>query len=204
MQKPARFLNSLAGAMRDSCALHHAQAALRLAQRRAGADAALLARIGETYLEQDESETANRVLRRVLNLDPDAFRAAVGLAEISFREGKLAYLITHYNRALEIAPDGATRKLAAAELKYFACLHDDADYMDAEVRRMNRLETAYSLRRAASRITLIGGLVAVGGHLIDAEIPSIALAVGGAAFAVWLFALIFQQVNLARKAVPQG
>src|SRR5439155_20754755 len=128
-------------------------AALRLAALRGPNDAGLLARIGESFLEYGDPLRAAKLFRRTLDIDENAYRAQLGLAEVALTHGKLAHVIHHYNDAARIAPDKATTSLARREADYYSRLNSDEDYLAAELRRMNWLEGANRVQRLTARVS---------------------------------------------------
>ena len=87
----ARLLKSQASAFGDARLLGRACAALRLAASRGPTDALLLARVGECFLEYGDPLRASKLFRRTLEIDEEAYRAQLGLAEVALSDGKLAH-----------------------------------------------------------------------------------------------------------------
>jgi len=130
----ARLLKSQASAFSDARLLGRACAALRLASMRGPTDASLLARVAESFLEYGDPQRAAKLFRRALDIDENAYRAQLGLAEVGLTDGKLAHVIHHYNDAVRVAPDKATAALARREADYYSRLNNDEDYLAAELR----------------------------------------------------------------------
>ncbi len=199
----ARFLRSQASAVGDAHLLARARAGLRLAAQRAGDEATLLARIGESFFDYGDLQYASRSFRRALDLNPRAFRAEVGLAEVALRSGKLAHVIHHYSAAARIAPDGALARFARREADYYALLNDDDDYLAAELRRIGWLQNAHRARRLAARITLASILLALVGGSVDEAISSVGWSLASSSLFVWIgLAIANRFLMQRRKARP--
>ncbi|HYW70042.1 MAG TPA: hypothetical protein VE961_03345 [Pyrinomonadaceae bacterium] len=170
----ARLLKSQASAFGDARLLGRACAALKLASLRAPADARLLERIGESLLEYCDPVRAARIFRRAIDVDEDAFRAQLGLAEVALGDGKLAHVIHHYNDALRASPDKATARLARREADYYSRLNNDEDYLAAELRRMNWLEGAGRIQHVSARLSFTALLIALVASSIDQLVAGLA------------------------------
>jgi tetratricopeptide (TPR) repeat protein len=162
----ARFLRSQASALSDARLLSRSRAALRLAARHASEDAQLISRIAESFFEFGDVGRAARLFRRALELQPRSYRAETGLAEIALRSGKLAHVIHHYQAATRIAPDEAAARYTRREADYYALLNDDDEYLEAELKRINWLQTLQTVRRWSARIMLTSVLLAIGGAYV--------------------------------------
>jgi tetratricopeptide (TPR) repeat protein len=196
----ARFLRSQAGSSHDARLLQRSRACLRLAARRAGEDAALLSRIGESFYEYGELQQAARAFSRALELNPRAYRAEIGLAEVALRNGKLAHVIHHYAAAARIAPDEALARHARREADYYDRLNDDDDYLAAELRRINRLQNLHRARRLAARMTIASVLLALMGPSFDEAMESIGWSLASSSLIAWLgVALISHFLTPRRK-----
>lgn len=196
----ARFLRSQAGTARDARLLQRSRACLRLAVRRAGDDAPLLSRIGESFYEYGELAQATRAFGRALELNPRAFRAEIGLAEVSLRNGKLAHVIHHYEAAARSAPDEALARHARREAEYYARLNNDDDYLGLELRRIGWLQNLQRARRLAARMTLASVLLALTGPSFDESIESIGWSLASSSLIAWLsVALIARYLTPRRK-----
>jgi tetratricopeptide (TPR) repeat protein len=196
----ARFLRSQAGMAHDARLLQRSRACLRLAARRAGDDAPLLSRIGESFYESGELTQATRAFGRALELNSRAFRAEIGLAEVALRSGKLAHVIHHYDAAARIAPDEALARHARREAEYYARLNNDDDYLSAELRRIGWLQNLQSARRLAARMTLASLLLALMGPSFDEAIEGIGWSLASSSLVAWLgVALISRYLTPRRK-----
>ena len=200
MYEFARYLRSQGGATHDARLLVRARACLRLAARRAGADAALLSRIGESFLEYGELTWAARSFRQALEASPLSFRAEIGLAEIALRSGKLAHVVHHYDAASRIAPDEALARLARRESDYYSRLNNDDDYLAAELRRINRIQYLQRARRLAARMIISSILLALVGPSFDDAIEDIGWALASSSLIAWLgVALIYHYLSPRRN-----
>jgi len=182
----ARLLRSQASAQSDARLLSRARAALRLASIRAKNDLVLLPLIGETFLECGDARQARQALEKVVDLDNGNFKARVGLADIALREGKLAHVIHHYQEAARVSSEQALARYARSEGDYYLQLNNDDDYLAAELRRINWLQTVTRIRRLALRVTNFSVLVALVGSFIDPLAASAGWSVASSALIVWL------------------
>lgn len=195
----ARFLRSQAGTSHDARLLQRSRACLRLAARRAGDDAALFSRIGESFYEYGELAQATRAFGRALELNPRAFRAEIGLAEVALRNGKLAHVIHHYDAAARIAPDEALARHARREADYYALLNNDDDYLTAELRRIGWLQHLHRARRLAARMTLASVLLALTGPSFDEAIESIGWSLASSSLIAWIGVALISRYLMPRR-----
>jgi tetratricopeptide (TPR) repeat protein len=194
----ARLLRSQASAVGDARMLGRACAALRLATRRGANDAILLQRIGESFLEYLDPNRAAKSFREALKLDPQAFRAQLGLAEVALNDGKLAHVIHQYNDAARIAPDKADARLARREADYYTRLNDDENYLATELRRMNWLEHANRAQSLAARISFASLLIALIGPSLDQRVAGVGWALATSSILAWTGALISRKLLASR------
>ena len=103
----ARCLYSFAGAEHNEKMEKKALAALRLAEKRAGNDGELLARLGEIYFQYGDWRRARRAFQKALEAAGESFRSVRGLAEIALREGKVAHVIHQFSTANRLAETSA-------------------------------------------------------------------------------------------------
>lgn len=197
----ARLLRSQASAFSDARLLARAGAALRLALRRGGADARLAERVGESFSEFGQPTRAAKAFRSAIEIDRDAFRANIGLAEIALGEGKLAHVIHHYRDAARVAPDAATRQMARAEADYYSRLNDDDDYLSAELRRMNWLESAGRVQQFSARVSFAALFVALTGSFLDQIVAGVGWAVASSSIIGWSGALVVRRFLARRRGV---
>jgi tetratricopeptide (TPR) repeat protein len=195
----ARFLRSQAGAMGDARLLTRSRAGLRLAGWRGREDATLLSRIGESFVEYSEMTYATRAFRRALELDPATYRAEIGLAEVALRNGQLAHVIHHYDAATRIASDEALARLARRESAYYSRLNDDDEYLAAELRRINWLQSIYRARRIASRVAIAGFLLALTGGSIDEAVADIGWSLASSSLLGWIGLRLVNRLLIPRR-----
>ena len=201
----ARFLRSQAGMARDARLMRRSRACLRLAMQRANDDTPLLSRIGESFYEYGELAHAARAFHRALELNPRAFRAEIGLAEVALRNGKLAHVVHHYDAAARIAPDEALTRYARRESDYYARLNDDDDYLAAELRRIGWLQNLQRARRLATRMTLASMMLALISPSFDEALESIGWSLASSSLIAWLgVALITRYLTPRRKLKIQN
>lgn len=194
----ARMLKSQASAFGDARLLGRACAALRLAATRGPTDAVLLSRVGECFLEYGDPLRASKLFRRTLEIDEEAYRAQLGLAEVALSDGKLAHVIHHYSEAARVAPDKATGALARREADYYSRLNNDEDYLAAELRRMNWLEGANRIQRLTARVSFAALLIAVIGSSIDQVVAGLAWALASSSIIAWSGSLVTRKLLAAR------
>ncbi|HEX8143268.1 MAG TPA: hypothetical protein VF553_11775 [Pyrinomonadaceae bacterium] len=195
----ARFLRSQAGVMGDARLLARSRAGLRLAGQRGCVDASLLSRIGESFVEYSEMEHAERAFRRALEIDPTAFRAEMGLAEVALRNGQLAHVIHHYDAATRIAADRALARLARRESDYYSRLNDDDEYLAAELRRINWLQSIFRARRIAARVTLASLLLAFLGGSVDESLADIGWSLASSSLVCWIGVAVMSRLLTPRR-----
>lgn len=201
----ARFLRSQASALTDARLLSRSRASLRLAARHAAQDAQLLARIGESFFEFGDMMRAARLFRHSLELQPRTFRAETGLAEIALRHGKLAHVIHHYQAAARIAPDEAAARLARREADYYALLNDDDEYLSAELKRINWLQTLQTVRRWSARIMMTSIVLAMSGAFLDNvgfDISAVGWSLTASSLAAWVVAHLLYKLLARRRPHP--
>lgn len=195
----ARLLRSQASAQADARLLSRARAALRLACMRAQDDVVLLPLIGESFLECGDAGHARRALQKVVELDSGNFKARVGLADIALREGKLAHVIHHYQEAARVSSELALARYARSEGEYYMQLNNDDDYLAAELRRINWLQSVTRIRRLALRVTNASVLLALVGGLIDPVAGSLGWSIASSALIVWLLTLFGTRMLFTRS-----
>jgi len=194
----ARLLKSQASAFGDARMLGRACAALRLAATRGPTDALLLARVGECFLEYGDPMRAAKLFRRTLEIDEEAYRAQLGLAEVALSDGKLAHVIHHYNEAARLAPDKATTNLARREADYYSRLNNDEDYLAAELRRMNWLEGANRVQHLTARVSFAALLIALVGSSIDQVVAGLGWALASSSIIAWSGSLLMRKLLAGR------
>ena len=195
----ARLLRSQASAQSDARLLLRARAALRLARIRAKNDLILLPLIGESFLECGDPRHARRALERAVELDNGNFKARIGLADLALRDGKLAHVIHHYQEAARVSSEQALARYARSEGEYYMQLNNDDDYLAAELRRINWLQSVTRVRRLALRVTNASVLLALIGGLIDPVAGGIGWSLASSALIVWLLSLLGTQILFARS-----
>ncbi len=195
----ARLLRSQASARGDADLLARARAALRLSFMRADEDAALLSLIGESLLECNETNRAERAFQRAIDASPRNYRARIGLADVALRNGKLAHVIHQYRDAAFAADEKALIIYARREADYYVRLNDDDDYLSAELRRINWLQAISHVRRIAARVTNASILVALVGPYLDSSLAGMGWALASSSIVAWLFGLFATKALSARR-----
>jgi tetratricopeptide (TPR) repeat protein len=195
----ARLLRSQASAQTDARLLSRARAALRLASIRAKNDLVLLPLIGESFLECGDARQARQALQKVVELDSGNFKARVGLADISLREGKLAHVIHHYQEAARVSSEQALAHYARSEGEYYMQLNNDDDYLAAELRRISWLQTVTRVRRLALRVTNFSVLLALLGGFLDPVAAGVGWSFASSALIMWLLTVGATKMLFARS-----
>lgn len=197
----ARFLRSHANTLRDVRLLRRSGAALRLAKLKTKEDANLLSRIGESYFEYGDMERAAKIFHRVVELDSSSFRAEMGLAEVGIRNGKLAHVIHHYASAARIAPDKALKRFAQREIDYYSMLNSDEDYLDKEIRRIDRLQFILFARRSCVRVTIIAFIFSLLSFKFDEILSNVGWTFTATALGLWFFLVMAGKLYTERNAI---
>jgi tetratricopeptide (TPR) repeat protein len=198
----ARLLRSQASSLSDYKLLSRGRAALRLSARRAEGDPELLALVGESFLEWGETMRAQNSFQRTLELQPENFRARIGLANLALREGKLAHVIHQYRDAARAAADQALTRHARREADYYARLNDDDDYLTSELRRINWLQHSLKIRRLAARLTNASILVSLVIPYFDPAVVGLCWSLASSALIAWISSL-FAIKFLAKRHTPR-
>jgi tetratricopeptide (TPR) repeat protein len=197
----ARCLYSFAGSERNPRIEKKALAALRLAEKRAGSDGELLARLGEIYFQYGDWTRAQRAFQKALDKAGQSFRSVRGLAEIALRDGKIAHVIHHFSTANRLAETPALRRWTQNESEYFTRLNDDEDYMDLEISRVNLLDTLERSKRTTLKIALFGfPLIIFGLTVFDDLVANIGWAVSSVALLIWVGLILSR--NLLSSRIP--
>jgi tetratricopeptide (TPR) repeat protein len=199
----ARLLRSQASSLSDAKLLSRSRAALRLSAMRAGNQPDLLAMVGESFLEWGETTRAQTSFQKAIDLDPENFRARVGLANLALREGKLAHVIHQYRDAARAALEKALTAYARREADYYARLNDDDDYLATELRRINWLQHSLRVRRLAARVTNASILVALIVPYVDTAVVGICWALASSALLAWISSLVAIKL-LTKRRTPQS
>lgn len=198
----ACLLRSQASSLGDTKLASRARAALRLSAMRAERDPELLALVGESFLEWGETIRARNSFQKVIELEPQNFRARLGLANLALREGKLAHVINQYRDAAWAASDKALSRYAGREADYYAQLSDDDDYLVTELRRINWLQHSLKIRRLAARVTNASILLALVVPYLDASVASLCWYLASSSLIAWISSLIAIRL-LAKRRAPQ-
>lgn len=194
-----RCLQSLAGSEKDQRLERRSIACLRLAEKRAGIDCELLARVGESYFQTGEWRRAGRVFRRVSETLGDSFRSVRGMAEMALREGKIAHVIHHFYSANRLADSPALKRWTRNEADYFSRLNDDEEYLELEVSRMNMIERLEKYQRTSLRIVLFGfPLILVGVLGEESGVANVGWAVSTIAILLWFGMSLTQRLMAGR------
>ena len=198
----ARLLRSQASSLSDAKLLSRARAALRLSAMRAEREPELLALVGESFLEWGETLRAQHSFHKALEMQPQNFRAHIGLANLALRDGKLAHVIHQYRDAARAASDKALSRHAVREADYYALLNDDDDYLVVELRRINWLQHSLKVRRLAARVTNGSILTALLIPYVDEALAGPCWYLASSSLIAWISSLIAIRL-LANRRTPR-
>ena len=196
----ARCLHSFAASEKNEKLKRKAFAAMRLAEKRGGADAEFLSRLGESYFQLGDWRRASVVFRKAVETIETSFRSVRGLAEIALREGKIAHVIHHFSTANRLAETPALRRWTRNENEYFARLNSDDDYMEMEISRVNLLESLENAKKTCLKIAFVGFPAIVFGLIADELIANIGWAISSVSLFIWVGLILSQ--NLLDARVP--
>lgn len=195
----AQCLKSYAGSQSDRAVERKALAMMRLAERRAGDDAELLADIGEGYFQFGEWRRAGAAFRKGIERAGEQFRSLVGLAEIALHEGKIAHVIHNFAAASDLTSVPAARRWTRQEIDYFSRLNSDEEYMELEISRMNLLDTLDTVKGSALRIAVIGiPVIIIGIVAVEYMIANVGWAISLVALSVWCVVIVMSHMLSAR------
>jgi tetratricopeptide (TPR) repeat protein len=170
-----------------------------LASIRAKNDVVLLPLIGESFLECGDARHARRALEKAVEIDSGNFKARIGLADIALREGKLAHVIHHYQEAARVSSEQALARYARSESDYYMQLNNDDDYLSAELRRINWLQSLTRIRRLALRVTNASVLLALIGGFVDPVVGNLGWSLASSALIIWLLTLLGTRMLFTRS-----
>lgn len=195
----ARCLHSYAGSESDKRLTRRAFAALRLAEARGCNDAALLARIGETYFQFGDWKQAQRIFQKAKNRQTESFRSTKGLAEIALREGKIAYVIQYFSEAANFADTSALKRWTNNESEYFTRLNEDENYMEMELNRVKLLENLEDFKKTSLHAALLSIPAIILGMIANDDlISNIGWSISSIALLVWVGMIISYNVFSSR------
>ena len=197
----ARLLRSQASSLSDAKLLSRARAALRLSAMRAEREPDLLSLVGESFLEWGETLRAQHSFHKAIELQPQNFRAHIGLANLALRDGKLAHVIHQYRDAAHAAADKALSRHAVREADYYARLNDDDDYLVVELRRINWLQHSLKVRRLAARVTNGSILAALLVPYVDEALAGPCWYLASSSLIAWISSLVAIKL-LAKRRTP--
>ena len=182
----ARCIQLFAGTEGDVRLERKAAAMLRLAERRAGNDGRLLARLGECYFQLGEWGRSRTAFAKSAEAIGDHFRAVRGMAEIALRDGKLAHVVHNFSAASRSAESRAARRWSEAEAEYFSRLSNDDEYLEMELGRVNLLDTLERWRGISFRLCLIGlPVIGLGLYFDDATTANCGWILSGGSLVLW-------------------
>lgn len=194
----ARCLHSFAGVEKDEDLTKKAFAALRLTEKRAESNPAILARLGESYFQYGDWQRAEAVFQKAAAA-AENFRARRGLAEIALREGKIAHVIHHFSNANRLAESAALRRWTENESEYFVRLNEDDEYMELEVSRVNLLEGLERSKKTCLQIAFFSFPAIFVGILLEEKLMAdVGWAVSSIALLVWTGVIVSQNIFSAR------
>ncbi|MFN0119259.1 MAG: tetratricopeptide repeat protein [Blastocatellia bacterium] len=172
----------------ESCA-RRSQACFRLAGMRAGGNAALLERIGESFFEVHDDQRAATYFSRALGLNEKRLRASIGQAEVAFRDGRLAHTIHYYNAAARVVENDADQslaQLAQRRAEYYELLRRDDKFLDDEIARLNLRDHLRMAQRGALFISLAFWFCHVAFYDLAGSFQALTREIGATAAVIWL------------------
>lgn len=190
----ARGLHSYGSMEKDQNLIRKATAVLRLSEMRAGNDAQLMTRIGESYFQYGDWKRASKIFYKALSVTNESFRAVRGLAEIALRDGKIAHVIHHFSSAAHFAENKALKRWADGENEYFSRLNNDEDYMDAEMTRINWLESVEKKKKTALRFSLLGLVIVLFGIVFHETTANFGWTLSFISIFLWIIFVLSQGV----------
>lgn len=195
----ARCIQAFAGTEGSAVLERKAAAMMRLAERRAGGDGRLLARLGETYSQLGEWHRASIAFRKAVDAVGEQFCTIRGMAEIALRDGKLAHVVHNFYAASRLAESSAARRWSRAEAEYFSRLNSDDEYMDMELGRVNLLDALDRWKGTTFRLGLAGfPVIGLGLYLEDATIANGGWILSGGMLVLWTAILLASRAFSAR------
>ncbi|CAN5731710.1 hypothetical protein BH24ACI3_BH24ACI3_07400 [soil metagenome] len=190
-----RCMQAFAGTERDDRLHRRGVALMRLAEQRAGTDPELLTRLGETYVQVGDWKRASSVFKRAADTFSDNFRAVRGLAEVALREGKIAHVIHNFAAANRNAGNTALRRWTKGEMEYFSRLHEDDEYMELEISRVNLLDSLVRARGFALAVAMVGMPLILAGLLLEIPlVTNVGWASAGVAIVSWSLLSVMQRM----------
>ena len=195
----ARCIQSFAGTEKNIGLERKAVAMLRLSELRAGNDGDLLARLGESYFQQGEWRRAGIAFQKAVDVVGEQFRSVRGLAEIALRDGKIAHVIHNFSIANRLAETAALQRWSKGEVEYFSRLHDDDEYMEMEIGRVNLLDALDRRKRTTLRLAFIGfPIIALGLFYDDVVIANCGWTLSGTSLVLWTLIMLGQRIFAPR------
>jgi tetratricopeptide (TPR) repeat protein len=197
----ARCIQAFAGTEGNERLEKKAAAMMRLAERRAGKDGQLLARLGESYFQLGEWRRAGIAFRKAVDAVGEQFRSIRGMAEIALRDGKLAHVVHNFNAASRLAESPAARRWSQAEADYFSRLNNDDEYMEMELGRVNLLDALDRWKGMTFRLCLTGfPIIGLGLYFDDPTITNCGWALSGGMLVLWTGILLASRAFTPRIA----
>lgn len=194
----ARCLHSYAGLERSPKLLRKANGVLRLAEYRAKDDAELLARIGETYFQYGNWKRAGKTFYKTISIAENNFRSLRGLAEIALREGKIAHVIHQFSSLSYFTKNKALKRWANGENEYFSRLNSDEIYMEAELTRINWLESIERKKGSVLRLSLVTLVIVFFGVLFNETVALVGWTAAFISMTLWI-GLVLSQGLLSER-----
>lgn len=197
----ARCIQLLAGSERSPRLERQATAMMRLAERRAGKDGELLARLGESYFEVGEWDRAGIAFKKAIDSIGEQYRSVRGMAEIALRDGKLAHVVHNFSAASRLAESSAARRWSKGEAEYFYRLSNDDEYMEMELGRVNLLDSLDRWKRTTLRLCLLGfPVIGLGLYFDDSTVANCGWFLSGGMLVLWMVILTGSRMFTARIA----
>ncbi|MGD9562296.1 MAG: tetratricopeptide repeat protein [Pyrinomonadaceae bacterium] len=197
----ARCIQAFAGTEGSGRLERKAAAMLRLAERRAGNDGRLLARLGESYFQIGDWHRAGLAFRKAVDAVGEQFRSICGMAEIALRDGKLAHVVHNFNTASRLAESPAARRWSRGEAEYFLRLNSDSEYMEMELGRVNLLDALDRWKGSVFRLCLLGfPIIGFGLYFEDAAITNAGWILSAGMLVLWTVIVLASRAFTSRIA----
>lgn len=191
----ARCIQDFAGSEKDLLLERKAGAMMRLAERRAGNDGQLLARLGESYFQAGDWDRAGIAFKKAIDSVGEQFRSIRGMAEIALRDGKLAHVVHNFSAASRLAESPAARRWSKGEADYFSRLNSDNEYMEMELGRVNLLDALDRWKGITLRLCLMGfPAIGLGLFFDDATLANAGWILSGGMMVLWTGILLATRI----------
>ena len=197
----ARCLHSFAGSERDAKLQKKAFAALRLAEKRGKNDGEFLERLGESYFQYGDWQSAYKVFQKAIEVAEESFRSVRGLAEIALREGKIAHVIHHFGTAYRLGGNSRTAALDTSRKRIFFAPQQRRRLYGNRDQPRKYAGKSGKCAKNFSKIALFGFPVIIIGMIFEEQlVANIGWAVSSVALLIWVGLILSR--NLLSNRIP--